>query len=42
MGGSVYTAAGLVNDPITAILDALSKYDICGPQMEKKIRIIKI
>jgi hypothetical protein len=28
MGGSMYTAAGLVNDPITAILDALSKYDI--------------
>ena len=41
MDGSVYTAAGLVNDPITAILDVFSKYDIYGPQMEK-IRIIKI
>ena len=41
MGGSVFTAAGLVNDPITAILDVFSKYDIYGPQMEK-IRIIKI
>jgi hypothetical protein len=32
---------GLVNDPITAMLDVFSKYDIYGQQMEK-IRIIKI
>ena len=41
MDGSVYTAAGLVNDPTTVILDVFSKYDIYGPQMEK-IWIIKI